>query len=170
MKRAFVAVRAVVYASLFVSLWVWIAIRLRSLDPYLVLRLPSWVRPIGGVLALCGLAIGVGCIYAFIAYGHGTPAPFDPPREFVAVGPYRLVRNPMYVGGFVLILGAGLFVLSPAIVALAFVLLAVTHVMVVLVEEPDLQRRFGESYQRYRASVRRWLPAPPRSTSGSALD
>ena len=38
------------------------------------------------------------CIGTFVTKGQGTPAPFDPPREFVASGPYRYVRNPMYIG------------------------------------------------------------------------
>jgi hypothetical protein len=82
---------------------------------------------------------------------------------FVASGPYRWVRNPMYVGGAAVILGAGLLVASPAIVLLAFGFLGIMHLFVVLHEEPALTARFGASYEQYRASVRRWRIRRPAS-------
>ncbi|HEV8267520.1 MAG TPA: PEMT/PEM2 methyltransferase family protein, partial [Thermoanaerobaculia bacterium] len=88
-------------------------------------------------------------------------APFDPPREFVAVGPYRFVRNPMYVGGIALLFGAGLVLGSFSIVLLSFFAFAASHLLVILYEEPVLTRRFGESYVRYKASVSRWLVRRP---------
>jgi protein-S-isoprenylcysteine O-methyltransferase Ste14 len=97
-------------------------------------------------------------VAAFALVGKGTPAPFDPPRQFVAVGPYRWVRNPMYLGAVAVICGAGLWLRSIAAlgVALLFVLLA--HAFVLLYEEPSLEHRFGESYLRYKEAVGRWLP------------
>jgi len=108
-----------------------------------------------------GAIIAATCIATFIVRGRGTPAPFDPPREFVATGPYRYVRNPMYVGAAMVILGAGLVVSSISIAVLAFAFVAITHAFVVLYEEPALDRAFGDSYQRYRAQVHRWLVWPP---------
>jgi len=43
-----------------------------------------------------------------------------------------------------------------------FAFAALTHAFVVLYEEPTLERRFGESYRRYRGSVNRWIPRAPR--------
>ena len=57
--------------------------------------IPAWAFPLGLVLALAGGLVALWCIVAFVARGRGTPAPFDPPREFVAAGPYRYVRNPI---------------------------------------------------------------------------
>ena len=94
-----------------------------------------------------------------------TPAPFDAPREFVAAGPYRYVRNPMYIGGFGVLLGAGLALQSPAIVGLAVLFLLLVHLLVLLYEEPVLDGRFGDPYRRYKSSVHRWLPRSPRSNA-----
>ena len=109
--------------------------------------------------ARCSLA----CIATFVTRGRGTPAPFDAPRALVAVGPYRYVRNPMYVGAAALLLGAGLVVGSPSIALLSVAFLAIAHVLVVVYEEPALAETFGDSYAAYRASVHRWRIARPRT-------
>jgi protein-S-isoprenylcysteine O-methyltransferase Ste14 len=59
------------------------------------LALPLWM--LGG-------AIVIWCFWDFLAVGHGTPAPIDPPKELVVAGLYRHVRNPMYVGVLLMLL------------------------------------------------------------------
>ena len=163
LSRAFTVLRGVVYSALFVWLWAWIAGWARSYDDRIPVTLPAWLRPVGWVVASAGALVAGLCIATFVTRGRGTPAPFDAPREFVASGPYRWVRNPMYVGAAAVLLGAGLGLSSPAIVVLAVAFLLLTHLFVVLYEEPTLARRFGPSYERYRATVRRWLARRPRA-------
>jgi protein-S-isoprenylcysteine O-methyltransferase Ste14 len=162
LARAFTILRGVVYAGVFVWLWAWLAVLVRPYDARLPVALPGWLRPVGLVLAVAGGLLAVACIATFVTRGRGTPAPFDPPREFVASGPYRWVRNPMYVGATAVLLGAGLAVSSPAIVLLAAAFLGIMHLFVVLHEEPALAERFGDGYRRYRESVNRWLIRRPR--------
>jgi protein-S-isoprenylcysteine O-methyltransferase Ste14 len=152
------ALRSLVYASAFVLLWWWVVAAARPLDARLPFRFPEWAGVPGLGIALLGASIALWCIGAFTFVGRGTPAPFDAPREFVAVGPYRYVRNPMYLGAAAVIVGAGLILRSPAAAGVAVFFLALAHLFVLAYEEPTLERRFGESYRRYRASVNRWLP------------
>lgn len=147
-------------------LWVWLAAWVRSYDARIPVDLPAWLRPVGVVLAVAGALLAGLCIATFVTRGRGTPAPFDPPREFVASGPYRWVRNPMYVGAAAVILGAGLVVSSPSIVLLSLFFLLTMHLFVVLYEEPTLAARFGASYDRYKAAVHRWLIRTPKPDSG----
>jgi protein-S-isoprenylcysteine O-methyltransferase Ste14 len=156
--RILLVLRAVLYSAAFVLLWAWLAASVQPLDARLSFTLPAWARPAGWALALAGSLLVLWCISTFAARGRGTPAPFDPPREFVAAGPYRYVRNPMYIGGFGVLVGAGLVVRSPSIIGLAVLFLLLVHLLVVLYEEPALDSRFGDPYLRYKSSVRRWLP------------
>jgi protein-S-isoprenylcysteine O-methyltransferase Ste14 len=168
--NVFLGFRAGLYATGFVLAWAWIAVAVWPLDDLLGGALPTWVRPVGVPLTLAGGALALSCIAVFASRGHGTPAPFDPPREFVACGPYRWVRNPMYLGGASLLAGIGLWIRSPAITLLAFVGVVLAHIFVVLYEEPTLNREFGAAYAEYRYRVRRWLPHRPRRDSGVSTD
>lgn len=158
-----VAFRGIVVASLFIGLWFWLAATLRRFDPMLGMSPPQSLQLVGWILAVGGGLLGLSCVAMFITRGHGTPAPFDPPQVFVATGPYRYVRNPMYVGAVCTLLGAGLIVRSPSILLLAVAFWGLSHTFVVLNEEPSLERRFGDSYSRYRQQVNRWLPRRPRA-------
>jgi protein-S-isoprenylcysteine O-methyltransferase Ste14 len=162
LSKSFIILRGLVYAAAFVWLWAWLAISVRSLDPRLPVSLSLWICPIGFVLASAGALLAGICIVTFLTKGRGTPAPFDPPREFVASGPYRYIRNPMYVGGTAVMLGAGLVLSSPSIVILALVFFLTMHLFVVLHEEPALAGRFGASYQQYKSAVHRWLIWKPK--------
>jgi len=156
--RIFVLLRAALYSAGFVILWWWLAVSVRPFDAWLTFTLPVWVRPLGWVPLLAGALFALWCISTFVTRGRGTPAPFDPPREFVAVGPYRYVRNPMYIGGFGVLFGGGLLAGSPSVLGLAFVYLILLHLLVWLYEEPSLESRFGDPYRRYKSAVHRWLP------------
>ena len=157
----FVAARGVIYAAGFVVLWAWLAVSIRPYDSLLPFLIPTWLRPVGLVLSIAGAFVAVWCIATFVTKGRGTPAPFDPPIQFVAVGPYRYLRNPMYLGALCVIAGAGLALTSPAIVLLALLFGLVAHLFVLVYEEPALERRFGSNYLNYKTSVPRWLPRMP---------
>jgi protein-S-isoprenylcysteine O-methyltransferase Ste14 len=153
-----ITLRAALYATGFFLLWGWVALQAHRLDPQLGFGLPSWARVPGIILMIVGAAIALTCAATFVIRGRGTPAPFDPPTQFVAVGPYRYVRNPMYVGGLLTLYGFGLVFHSVSIVIMTTLLAGFVHLMVVYFEEPQLHRRFGDSYARYVSTVNRWLP------------
>jgi len=136
---------------------------------FLPARVLSWsgiVRPVsigaaqiaGVVVAASGAALALWCIATFIVIGRGTPAPFDPPRRLVVVGPYRLVRNPMYIGAALALAGAALFYKSWALLGYCAIFAIITHLFVVVYEEPTLGATFGDPYVRYCERVRRWWP------------
>jgi protein-S-isoprenylcysteine O-methyltransferase Ste14 len=105
-----------------------------------------------------GAILAIWCIATFIVIGRGTPAPFDPPRRLVAVGPYRLVRNPMYIGAGLALAGAALFYGSWWLLTYCAAFALVMHLFVVVYEEPTLRTSFGELYVDYCRRVRRWWP------------
>src|SRR5437667_9189038 len=145
----FVIVRAVTYATLFIGL-VLVYI------PGLLLGSAS-ARPavfgvpqiIGMIMSTAGAAIALWCIFTFAFVGRGTPAPFDPPRRLVIHGPYRFVRNPMYIGAILALVGAALFYGSLSILLYAGVFFVATNLFVVLYEEWTLRRTFGSDYEAY---------------------
>jgi len=105
-----------------------------------------------------GLAIYTWCLWEFIARGRGIPAPVSHPTRLVVSGLYRHVRNPMYLGVLLVLLGETWLFRSTSFLIYTAVWLAFVHVNVLLYEEPNLRRKFGTAYDDYRAHVRRWLP------------
>lgn len=156
----FAALRSALYAAGFVALWAWIASLLRPYDDALGGPLPTWSRTVAFLALAFGAAIAVWCIGSFVVYGRGTPALFDASRKFVAQGPYRYVRNPMYIGGGLLLLGFGLYQRSPAIALFVPVWWLLFHLLVILYEEPTLHTKFGPDYDEYRQRTPRWIPRP----------
>jgi protein-S-isoprenylcysteine O-methyltransferase Ste14 len=159
MKTLLIALRAAIFGSGFIFLWGWVALGLHNrYDTSLGFALAGWTRVSGVALMAAGGTLAFACIATFVARGEGTPAPFDPPRKFVAAGPYKFVRNPMYIGGFIVLFGFGLYEQSPAIPLFTLPWLLFAHLFVILYEEPHLRATFGAPYEAYCRSVRRWLP------------
>jgi protein-S-isoprenylcysteine O-methyltransferase Ste14 len=158
MKTLFLALRSVIYMTGFLLFFGWIALRVRAFDQRFGLSLPAAAEIPGAILVVLGATLVLACAGVFISRGRGTPAIFDAPRAFVAIGPYRHVRNPMYIGGLVLLFGFGLYERSISILFLTLLLFPLLHLFVLFYEEPILTRRFGSSYQEYLRTVRRWIP------------
>jgi protein-S-isoprenylcysteine O-methyltransferase Ste14 len=120
-------------------------------------------RYAGVPLLGAGVALMLWCFLDFARRGRGTPAPLDPPVRLVIAGPYRWVRNPMYVAGVLILLGQAAVWEAPALLAYLGAFWLTTHLFVVGYEERALAARFGAEYQRYREHVPRWIPRRPRA-------
>lgn len=155
----FVSARAVTYAALFIG-FVLVYLPGRVLSRTGIVRPATIAAPqvVGMVLGAAGAAVALWCIFTFATIGKGTPAPFDPPRRLVIRGPYRFVRNPMYIGAGLALASAALFYESLPLLGYAAFFLLATHAFVVLYEEPTLRRTFGQDYEAYCRQVSRWWP------------
>lgn len=120
----------------------------------------EWIRIAGVALVAAGLVPLIGSFARFALEGLGTPAPIAPPENLVVGGFYRHVRNPMYVGLIVAILGEAALFCDPRLLAYAATVWLSFHLFVTLYEEPALASTFGAEYDAYRAEVPRWLPRP----------
>ena len=120
----------------------------------------GWVpsRWIGGALVIVPIPPLLDFLVRFVREGHGTPAPFAPPRRLVVGGPFRYVRNPAYLCAVSIIAGQGLFLASTSVLVYAAVVALVFHLFVVLYEEPTLRETFGAEYVAYCREVPRWIP------------
>jgi len=153
--RLFAVLRSLIIGPIFLSIWTWF--------------LPRWIvgngafanpRGWGWIITAVGAAIVIGCMFEFAWRGIGTPAPIDPPRQLVISGLYRWVRNPMYVGLGLVLLGEG--VTFPRLTLTMLVMMAVLWItvsfLIIRVEEPTLREKFGADYAAHCREVGRWIP------------
>lgn len=154
--------RACTYAVLFIGL-VLIYVPAELLSRGGVVRPETLGLPqiVGMGIGAAGAVIALWCVFTFAMLGRGTPAPFDPPRRLVVQGPYRYVRNPMYIGAGVALGAATLFYNSSALFFYAGFFFLLTHLFVVWYEEPVLRRTFRQDYEDYCSRVKRWWPSAP---------
>jgi len=155
----FALFRALTYATLFIGLLL-VFVPQRILEAAGIQQ-PLRIGPIevaGLVIFAAGAILALWSVLSFALLGRGTPAPFDPPRRLVMAGPYRWVRNPMYMGAGLVLLGAAMFYQSIGLVLYAVAFWSAAHLFVLFYEEPALRRRFGADYEEYTRSRRRWMP------------
>jgi len=127
---------------------------------YVVTPIPfpatAWTRLAGVLLLLTGVGIIVSARVWFVRTGQ-SPIPWKPTPELIVRGPYRFTRNPMYLGITLVQAGLGVALGNVWIALFAPVALLTVHMIAVRPEEEYLARKFGASYQQYRARVRRYL-------------
>lgn len=134
---------------------------------------PAIALQIVGVASFgLGLVLFGASLREFAVRGKGTLAPWDPPTRLVVEGPYRYVRNPMISGVLFVLVGEALVLRSWAHGQWALLFLVINLVFIPLVEEPQLERRFGASYEQYRRHVGRLLPRlrPWQPSDGRSSD
>jgi protein-S-isoprenylcysteine O-methyltransferase Ste14 len=127
------------------------------------------LRALGAALIAGGLLILLHAFARFVIDGVGTPAPTAPTERLVIGGPYRYVRNPMYLAVTALIVGQALLLGSAALVVYAAGIAAAFTTFVRAYEQPTLMRRYGDEYRAYCQAVPAWRPRrrPWRGDSAS---
>ena len=116
-------------------------------------------RQISGLfLFAAGVLVLLVGIAEFARRGKGTLSPMDPPRILVVTGLYRYVRNPMYVGVLITLLGEVLISGSRGLALYTGAFFVCVNLFVMGYEEPHLRRTFGASYMEYKKHVGRWVP------------
>jgi len=119
---------------------------------------PFLIQLAGLVLLALGLFLAASSVRRFATEGKGTLAPWDPPPRFVVHGPYQYVRNPMISGVIMVLFGEACALRSTHHACWAAFFVALNMLFIPLVEEPQLERRFGEPYRKYCRHVRRFIP------------
>jgi protein-S-isoprenylcysteine O-methyltransferase Ste14 len=122
--------------------------------PFMPVSAPAgWV---GGTVFLLALALVAWAIATMTGAGSNVPTNM-PTTTIVRTGPYRLTRNPIYIGMFLGLVGLAIAFDSLWLVATLVPFALVIRYGVVACEEAYLERKFGDAYRDYRARVRRWL-------------
>ena len=150
-------------ASILVVVLVLIAWKI---DVRFGLGLPGGLRLPGLAAMAFGLAMIGWAEATLLRTARSTGGFGDPPMLLVARGPYRHVRNPIYLGAFALLLGLSQWRGSATLLAAALVFLPGMHLFLVRVEEPATRRRLGAVYDDYLKRVPRWLPHPGMKDEG----
>ena len=133
--------------------------------PWWLSRLgPHWAPGPWRLLGIVPLAAGLSLLLTsnllFVRQGHGTAAPYDPPRALVVRGPYRYSRNPMYLSAILIVVGSALWLGALSVLVYAVALAGAYQLFVRYYEEPRLTRLFGTAYRSYIVEVPRWWPRP----------
>jgi protein-S-isoprenylcysteine O-methyltransferase Ste14 len=113
--------------------------------------------PAALVFALLGLAVGVSGRLAFARAGTEIIPTSAANKTLVTGGPFRLSRNPMYLGLVLLALGIAFYVATIHFFAVPVLLFLLCNFVFVPYEEAKMQRQFGTQFSDYRHRVRRWL-------------
>lgn len=126
----------------------------------------STAHYVGTLLVIVGTVILLHCVWSFARVGRGTLAPFDETKKLVVVGLYRYVRNPMYVGVTIILLGEAIFFWSNALLAYSALMFVLFNLLIIGFEEHRLRYKYGDEYRRYCRAVGRWLPGRPYEDAG----
>jgi len=114
----------------------------------------AWL--IGGVVILCGVVMAGSALLRFKSVGT-TVRPDRAATSLMIEGPYKMTRNPMYLGLAIVYLGITIADQSLWALVLFPIVLTIIQRKAIEPEEAFLERRFGANYGSYKASVRRWL-------------
>src|SRR4051794_18281582 len=115
----------------------------------------GWASPVAIVAAVAILSGVVVLLDGFVRFARadGTPAPTMPTGHLVVVGPYRYVRNPMYLAVLTIILGQALLFGSWGALLYAGIVLLAVVLFVWGYEQPTLELEYGSEYREYRRNV-----------------
>jgi len=165
LQKIWLSVRSILMTIMFPGT-VAFYIPYRMLSPINFTNLEWSFSVIGSlVIIFTGLAILLKCIWEFAYTGEGTLAPFNETKKLVVIGLYRYIRNPMYVGVLLLLLGETWFFQSRQILIYTGIFFIIFNLVIIGYEEPRLRFKFGDEYRVYCKNVGRWIPRRPQNSN-----
>ena len=119
------------------------------------LALPRFIlKPLNLIIVLFfiipGLAFSAWSVWIQFKIGKGTPIPMMPTRRLLIEGPYTYCRNPMTLGIIIFYFGIGIWIGSLSSIGLTILFIALIITYIKLVEEKELEARFGQEYVEYK--------------------
>ncbi len=113
---------------------------------------------IGWLFILSGWLFAVWSIYVQFTIGRGTPVPLMATQKLIIQPPYSYCRNPMALGAIVMYLGVAIWAGSIGAVVLVLFGATVLLIYIKLLEEKEMQIRFGQEYLDYKRSTPFFIP------------
>ena len=137
---------------------------MRNRVPDMSMGLFHWV---GLLVMIAGIFIYLWTVTSFLLRGKGTPSIWlmkaasfiigTEPVNMVSSGLYKYSRNPMYLGVITTVAGQAIFFQYSILLWYALSLFIIFTLVVIFIEEPHLEEKFGEEYKNYKKRIRRWL-------------
>ena len=121
--------------------------------------LPRLIYPPYRYLGVIGIGFGIFInIWADAVFKrrNTTVKPYDRPSELVTAGPFRISRNPMYLGMFTILSGEAVLIGSLGVLLMPFIFMLLMKYLFIHCEEKNMEETFGDRYLLYKKNVRRW--------------
>jgi len=130
-----------------------------------LLRLPKftaypYTHSIGLGLMIFGVILWAWSVSSFFKVGKGSSLPIIPTKKLVTKPPYNHCRNPINFGAILYYFGFGILVSSFSLIGLSILLTILLILYLKLIEEAELEGRFGEEYIKYKGSTPFLIPWP----------
>ncbi|MCB2148949.1 MAG: isoprenylcysteine carboxylmethyltransferase family protein [Deltaproteobacteria bacterium] len=151
------SLKTFIFAVIALFVIAYIPYRIITAETHTVIAAIGKFRLIGYILIGLGTVGYLICFRNFIVDANGSPILGDT-QYLIVKGLYRYVRNPIYLSANLIFLGEALLFQSLEMLYYLLGWIIIFHLFVVFVEEPFLRHKFGDTYERYCNSVRRWVP------------
>ncbi len=123
---------------------------------YLFVYLRQPVKALGSLEGMIGITlIGAGVLVRSLSAGM-----LHKNEQIATQGIYGMVRNPLYFGSLLLLLGINVIIANPVAWVVSLLLFAITYIPTILGEEKGLASTFGETWVAYKNSTPRLIPNP----------
>lgn len=132
------------------------AVVLHYFFPVTTILIPFPYNLLGVLIVGFGVYLAFQSVRLLISYNTTFEAGGNP-SSLVTQRPYSYSRNPIYLGMLLIALGTSTILSSLSAFIAPILFFFIVNTIIILFEENRLQKNFGIEYEKYKASVRRWL-------------
>ncbi|MCV0396796.1 MAG: isoprenylcysteine carboxylmethyltransferase family protein [Rhizobiaceae bacterium] len=142
---------------------IYLAAVLAGLALHVWVPLPWFGPPMADILFMIGILVAAAVVLLYVQAiramkrANTTIHPHKGSDHLVTEGPFKLSRNPLYLGNSAFMVALGLIAGGPWLIIMAVIASIATTKLAIVREEKHLEARFGKAFRDYRKTVRRWI-------------